>query len=197
MNTLKKIVEFIRTKLDSAMAKNLSVEEQYTAAAAKLLDKIKDLKTASVKSINEEKRIRELVIEKNRQAESKEREIRKLLSEGQDVTMHAKLGLLYRRTAEQLTTKADGYAEMRIEIAKKVVELDDARQELAVKLEYIRETRAANALGISTADDVVEIAALTKVDIEDTLARVETFNGNISGVETTSADVQEYINSLK
>lgn len=51
--------------------------------------------------------------------------------------MHAKLGLLYRRTAEQLTTKADGYAEMRIEIAKKVVELDDARQELAVKLEYI------------------------------------------------------------
>ncbi|MFP9035556.1 hypothetical protein, partial [Enterococcus faecalis] len=89
------------------------------------------------------------------------------------------------------------YAEMRIEIAKKVVELDDARQELAVKLEYIRETRAANALGISTADDVVEIAALTKVDIEDTLARVETFNGNISGVETTSADVQEYINSLK
>lgn len=47
MNTLKKIVEFIRTKLGSAMAKNLSVEEQYTAAAAKLLDKIKDLKTAS------------------------------------------------------------------------------------------------------------------------------------------------------
>lgn len=44
MNTLKKIVEFIRTKLGSAMAKNLSVEEQYTAAAAKLLDKIKDLK---------------------------------------------------------------------------------------------------------------------------------------------------------
>lgn len=28
MNTLKKIVEFIRTKLGSAMAKNLSVEEQ-------------------------------------------------------------------------------------------------------------------------------------------------------------------------
>lgn len=54
MNTLKKIVEFIRTKLGSAMAKNLSVEEQYTDAAAKLLDKIKDLKTASVKSINEE-----------------------------------------------------------------------------------------------------------------------------------------------
>lgn len=95
MNTLKKIVEFIRTKLGSAMAKNLSVEEQYTAAAAKLLDKIKDLKTASVKSINEEKRIRELIVEKNKQAESKEREICKLLSEGQDVTMHAKLGLLY------------------------------------------------------------------------------------------------------
>ena len=112
MNTLKKIVEFIRTKLGSAMAKNLSVEEQYTAAAAKLLDKIKDLKTASVKSINEEKRIRELIVEKNKQAESKEREIRKLLSEGQDVTMHAKLGLLYRRTAEQLTTKADGYDDV-------------------------------------------------------------------------------------
>lgn len=197
MNTLKKLVEFIRTKLGTAMAKNLTVEEQYNAAADKLITQIKELKTASVKSIDEEKRIRELVIEKNKQAASKEREIRKLLAEGQDVTMHAKLGLLYRRTAEQLNTKADGYAAMRIEIARKVVELDDARQNLAIKLEYIRETRAANALGISTADDVIEIAALTKVDIEDTLTRVETFNGTPAGVETTSADVQEYINSLK
>src|SRR5699024_2362927 len=116
---------------------------------------------------------------------------------GADVQVHAKLGLLYRRTAKQLRKKADDYVEMRNEIKLKVKELDDSRQELAVKLEYIRETRKVSALGIATADDVVEIAALTKIDIEDTLMRVETYKCPQVGVDTTSADIEEYINSHK
>lgn len=197
MNTLKKLVEFIRSKLGTAMAKNLSIEDQYTQAASTLIDKITELQTAHVKSVNEEKRIRALADEKDQLAASKEREIRKLIADGADVQVHAKLGLLYRRTAKQLRKKADDYVEMRNEIKLKVKELDDSRQELAVKLEYIRETRKVSALGIATADDVVEIAALTKIDIEDTLMRVETFKGPQVGVDTTSADIEEYINSLK
>ncbi|ADO19487.1 hypothetical protein VR20_138 [Escherichia phage vB_EcoM_VR20] len=197
MNTLKKLVEFIRSKLGTAMAQNLSIEDQYTKAASTLIDKITELQTAHVKSVNEEKRIRELANEKDQLAASKEREIRKLIADGADVQVHAKLGLLYRRTAKQLRKKADDYVEMRNEIKLKVKELDDSRQELAVKLEYIRETRKVSALGIATADDVVEIAALTKIDIEDTLMRVETFKGPQVGVDTTSADIEEYINSLK
>ncbi|AND75807.1 hypothetical protein [Escherichia phage vB_EcoM-E33] len=197
MNTLKKIVEFIRSKLGTAMAQNLSIEDQYTKAASTLIDKITELQTAHVKSVNEEKRIRALANEKDQLAASKEREIRKLIAEGADVQVHAKLGLLYRRTATQLRKKADDYIEMRNEIKLKVKELDDSRQELAVKLEYIRETRNMAALGIATADDVVEIAALTKIDIEDTLMRVETFKGPQVGMDTTSADIEDYINSLK
>ena len=197
MNTLKKLVEFIRSKLGTAMAQNLSIEDQYTQAASTLIDKITELQTAHVKSVNEEKRIRALADEKDQLAASKEREIRKLIADGADVQVHAKLGLLYRRTAKQLRKKADDYVEMRNEIKLKVKELDDSRQELAVKLEYIRETRKVSALGIATADDVVEIAALTKIDIEDTLMRVETFKGPQVGVDTTSADIEEYINSLK
>lgn len=197
MNTLKKLVEFIRSKLGTAMAKNLSVEDQYTKAANTLIDKITELQTVHIKSVNEEKRIRSLANDKDQLAASKEREIRKLMAEGVDVNFHAKLGLLYRRTAEQLRKKADSYIEMRKEIERKVVELDDSRQELAVKLEYIRETRSVSAMGISTAEDVIELAALTKVDIDDTLMRVETFKGPQVGIDTTSADIEDYLASLK
>ena len=82
MNTLKKLVEFIRSKLGTAMAKNLSIEDQYTQAASTLIDKITELQTAHVKSVNEEKRIRELANEKDQLAASKEREIRKLIADG-------------------------------------------------------------------------------------------------------------------
>lgn len=197
MSILKKIVEFIRAKLGTAIANNTTVEDQYTHGANLIIDKIKQLKISHVKSINEEKRIRALADEKNALALSREKEIRRLLVEGVDVTTHAKLGLLYRRTAEALIKKADDYVGMRKEIEAKVVELDDKRLDLAVKLEYIRETRSANALGIATAEDVIEIASLAKVEVEDTLMKVETFNSSIPGTETTSADVADYIASLK
>ena len=45
MNTLKKLVEFIRSKLGTAMAQNLSIEDQYTKAASTLIDKITELQT--------------------------------------------------------------------------------------------------------------------------------------------------------
>ena len=197
MSILKKIVEFIRAKLFSAMENNLTVEQQYSAAASKLIDKITQLKTAHEKSKNEEVRVRRLAKEKEASAEKKEKEIRALMSQGVDVTTHAKLGILYRRTASALHKKAEDYKGMRSEIEAKVVELDDARIDLGAKLELIRETRAANDLGIASAEDVIEIAGLAKIDVEDTLMRVETFNGTQTGTETTSVDIQEYLDSLK
>ena len=86
---------------------------------------------------------------------------------------------------------------MRVEIEQKVVELDDARQDLAVKLEFIRETRSAAALGVATAEDVTEIAALAKVAVDDTLMKVDTFHTAEPGTVTTEADVEEYLASLK
>lgn len=197
MNTLKKIVEFIRSKLGTAMERNISIEDRYTEAANTIIDKITELRNKNVLSINEEKRLRDMAADKDRLADSREREIKRILREGGDVTTHAKLGLLYRRTAEALRMKADEYVEMRAQIRQTVIELDDKRMDLKVKLEYIRETRSANALGISTAEDVVEIAKLTEIKIDDTLMKVETFHSADPGTETTQADVEEYINSLK
>ncbi|QFR56938.1 hypothetical protein [Klebsiella phage vB_Kpn_P545] len=162
-----------------------------------MIDKITQLRVSHVKSVNEEKRILALAIEKDKLAESKEKEIRRLIAENMNVETHAKLGLLYRRTAAALREKAAGYAGMREEIERKVVELDDARLDLAVKLEYIRETRSAADLGISSADDVIELASLAKVSVDDITMKVETFNGAEPGTTTTTADVQEYLASLK
>ncbi|AHY25112.1 hypothetical protein AVV36_gp150 [Pectobacterium bacteriophage PM2] len=197
MSILKKIAEFIRVKFGSFVARNVTVEDQYTKAANLLIDKITMLRTSHVKSINEEKRIRRLAEEKTALAESKEKEIRRLLANNQPVGTHAKLGLLYRRTSEALIKKADEYVAMRTEIEDKVVALDDARQDLAVKLEFIRETRSAAALGIATAEDVTEIASLTKVAVDDTLMKVDTFHSAEPGTVTTEADVEEYLASLK
>lgn len=197
MAILKKLVAFIRAKLGTFVAKNTTIEDQYTEAANILIDKITQLRVSHVKSVNEEKRILALAIEKDKLAESKEKEIRRLLAENMNVETHAKLGLLYRRTAEALREKAAGYAAMREEIERKVVELDDARLDLAVKLEYIRETRSAADLGISSADDVIELASLAKVSVDDITMKVETFNGAEPGTTTTTADVQEYLASLK
>lgn len=197
MSILKKLVEFIRSKLGSYVSRNTTIEDRYTSAANVLIDKITLLRESHVKSVNEEKRIRELAAEKSSLAESKEKEIRHMLANDMPVGTHAKLGLLYRRLAESLIKKADDYANMRKEIESKVVELDDARKDLAVKLEYIRETRSAAALGVASADDVIEISALAKVSVDDTLMKVDTFHTADAGTVTTEADIEEYLASLK
>lgn len=197
MSTLKKLVEFIRSKFGSFVVRNTSIEDQYTNAATLIIDEIHKLRQTHIKSVNEEKRLIGLADEKDQLAGSKEREIRRLISTGANVDTHAKLGLLYRRTAEALRAKASGYSAMREEIERTVVSLDDQRADLAVKLEYIRETRSANALGISTADDVIELAELAKNDVKTIIMKVDTFNSAVPGTETTTADIQDYIASLK
>ena len=86
---------------------------------------------------------------------------------------------------------------MLTEIETTVVALDDQREDLKVKLEYIRETRAANSMGLDNVADIIESASLMKVDVQTTLSRIDTFNTTPVGIETTTADLQEYLESLK
>ncbi|ARW57559.1 hypothetical protein [Serratia phage X20] len=200
MSILKKIVEFIRAKLGTFISHNTSIEDQYTVAANRIIDKIDQLRKRHVTSKKEIIRLNKLAEEKDQNAATKEREIRHILttSPSTDVTTHAKLGLLYRRTAGALRVKATELVAMQEEIERTVVALDDQRADLAVKLEFIRESNAANSMGLSTAEDIVETAELAKVDVDTIISRIDTFNGsNATGVETTSADVAEYIESLK
>ena len=199
MSILKKLVEFIRAKLGTFVARNTTIEDQYTRAANSIIDEIHKLRTRFVTAEREIKAKRDLAAENDAKAESKEKEIRHIMANNpaQDVTTLAKLGLLYRRTAAALRSKAQELEEMKLEITKTVVALDDQRQDLAVKLEYIRETQKANSMGLDTGADIIESAELAKVDVQTIISRIDTFNTTPAGVETTSADVAEYLESLK
>ncbi|UYD57487.1 hypothetical protein OFDDKENP_00111 [Aeromonas phage B614] len=194
--SMKNIANFIRTKIGTFVKKNTSVEDQYTKAADHVINQITKLETAHVKSVNEEKRLRRLAKEKEIEAIRKDDEIRVLLTRNVPVETQVKLAILYRRTADALNARADELAKMRDEIKVAVVELDNTRIDLAAKLEFIRETRNAEALGISCSEDVIEMAGLTKVDVNDVMMRIETFHGDKQTAVTVS-EVESYINSLK
>lgn len=199
MSILKKLVEFIRSKLGTFVVRNTTIEDQYTEAANSVINEIHKLRTRHVTATKEIVAKRNLAAENDAKAESKEKEIRHLMetSPSTDVTTLAKLGLLYRRTATALRGKADELVEMKSEIERTVVVLDDQRKDLAVKLEFIRETQKANAMGLDTGADIIESAELAKVDVQTIISRIDTFNTTPAGVETTSADVAEYLASLK
>lgn len=198
---LKKLVAFIRAKLGTFMSRNTSVEDQYTEAANILIDKIHVLQTRFVNSKAEKVRLKALAEEKRTRQASKEKEIIHL-SKTQpttDLTTHLKLALLYRNTAKALDKKADEIDGLQEEIKSAVVKLDDQRADLAVKLEYIREARSADSLGLESVADVIKSAELTGVDVETILRRVDTFNTSEvpAEIQTTSADVAEYLEELR
>lgn len=195
MKFIKTIIEYIKNKPIFATNKTTSNEERYTIAANRIIDEITKLEKAHTKSINEEKRLRKMAEEKLADANKKDREIRAKIKNGMPVETLAKLAILYRRSSDVLTKKADDLVEMRIEIAKTVVELDNTRQDLAAKLELIRATKSAEELGIVSADDVVELASLTKIDINDIMMRIETFGGEKT-VEVNDFEVESYIKSI-
>lgn len=198
---LKKLVAFIRAKFATFAARNTTVEDQYTEAADRLIDEIHKLKTRSVTSRKEKVRLLELSREKTARQEAKEKEIKYLMKTNptQDLTTHVKLAILYRNTAAALKKKADEIDGIQESIAEAVIKLDDERQSLAVKLEFIREARSVDAMGIESVEDVVLSAGLTSVDVETILRRVDTFNSDQipAEIQATSADVAEYLESLK
>lgn len=194
--SIKNVVEFVRTKIATWTKKNISVEDQYTKAADHVISQITKLETAHVKSVTEENRLRKLAGEKEIDAMRKDDEIRVLMSREVPVDTQVKLAILYRRTASALNARADELVKMRDEIKIAVVELGNTRIDLAAKLEFIRETRNAEALGISCSEDVIEMAGLTKVDVNDVMMRIETFQGDRQTAVTVS-EVENYIAGLK
>lgn len=198
---LKKIVEFIRAKFATFASRNTSVEDRYNQAANSLIDEIHKLRTRFETSKAEKVKLTKLAREKRQREEQKQKEIKHLLATDPtvDVTVHAQLAILYRNTAVALDKKAAEIDDIQKSIKEAVVELDNQRQNIAVKLEFIREARSVNSMGIDSVEDVVLSAGLTNVDVETILRRIDTFNGEQipAEVQTTSADVAEYLASLK
>lgn len=199
MELLKSIIEFLRTKFGTFVNKNTTVEDQYIKAGNTILNEIQKLQTRWVTAGREITEKHRQAKEKDELAAQKERQIKFALGQNSsaDVTLDAKLGLLYRRTATALRGKADELAEMRSEIEGTVVQLDDERNKIKSALEFIKATKDVDSLGLDSMADVIESAGLTKVDVEATLRRIDTFNTKPAGIETTSADVAEYLESLK
>lgn len=199
MSTLKKLVAFIRAKLTSFMSRNLSVEDQYIQAAESVIDEVHKLRTRHVTATTDIRDFEKRRDEKVAAAESVEKDIRYRLSQSAeaDVTTQAKLGILHRRMAEAFDTKIVELRNMKIEIEKSVVDLDDVRKDLQSKLEVYRVQREANALGLGTAEDVIDSANLSKIDVETHITRIQTFNSEPTNAVTTSADIAEYLANLQ
>lgn len=194
----KKIANFVKTKLAVSVQKSLSVEEQYHAAADELIKKIFELKRRHATIGTEIANLEKTRVQKTEQRDRKIKEIKYLMKQGTNVETHAKLAMLYERHAEAITKRIAELQATRNAIDEAVVGLDDRRTDLAVKLELIRESRAAGELGINTEDDVFQLAELTSLDVEEVITRVQTFTGDsIDNSHVTNAEVAEFLERLK
>ena len=199
MAILKKLVAFIRAKLGTFMSKNLTVEDQYIQAADSIIDEVHKLRTRHVTASTDIRQLGEKAAEKIAAAESIEKDIRHTLKNdpNADVTSKAKLGILNRRMADAFQNKVQELISMKSEIERSVVELDDVRKDLQTKLEVYRMQREANSMGLGTSEDVIESAALSKIDVETHITRIKTFNSEPAVSTTTSADIDEYLAGLR
>lgn len=194
----KKIAAFVKTKLSVAVQNSLTVEEQYHAAADELIKKIFELKKRHVTIGTEIGNLEKTRAAKEEQKERKVKEIKFLMKQGTNVETHAKLAMLYARHAEAIAKRIQELLAARDAIDEAVVDLEDRRVDLAVKLELIRETRAAGEMGVSTEDDVFQIAALTSLNVDEVIMRVQTFTGEtVDNAHVSNAEVAEFLESLK
>ncbi|MGL4521465.1 MAG: hypothetical protein ACRCWQ_02770 [Bacilli bacterium] len=194
---LKKIASFIKTKLSVAIEKNTSLEDQYSEAANLIITQITELRQRHVDATAEESNLYRSIRLKQDQKDKKDKEILSIIANGGKPETHVKLAILYTRTIEAYRARQSELAVMKSSIDRTVVELDEHRQDLAVKLEYVRETQKANAMGINTEDDVIQIAGTTVVNVQDIMMRIETFTpGTTHDTTTTSTDISEYLATL-
>lgn len=194
-----KLFNFFKTKTEVAIINNISTEEHYQTAALKVIEEIEKLRKRSVEADSDIKRLNNLAGEKDKARESKDKEILALrkTSPNTDVSTHVKLALLYKHTAEQFRVKATNLEAMQLQIAQSVVELSDTKDDLAVRLELIRETAKARADGIADVDGVLEATQLTQIDVDTILNKIQVFKGDDTQKVINSVEMDDYLAQLE
>lgn len=193
------IKTFVKTKMTSFFAKNTSVEDQLNRAGDMIITEITNLGTRYYTAEAEIARIKKLIsAEKERKAE-KDREIKGILAKNPEanVTDKARMALLISKIIAKFEAQTAELKEVMESVVSAGKELKVQQQEIASRLELIRETNRANSFGIDTSDDVNEIVGITKTTVEDIMMRIETFKGTKYVETATDIDVEAYIDSLK
>lgn len=198
-NFIKKVTDFFKTKTEVAMVKNISVEEQYTAAALKIIQEIEKLRKRDVTARSDIKKFLALAGEKQIAKENKDAEILRIRKNNPvaDVSTHVKLALLYKHSSEQYAKNAKELEDMLKSIAITVVALSDKRDDFSVRLELLRETEKAKAMGLSSVDEVIESAAFLDIDVETILSKVEVVHGPQNNQIIDNSKMEEYLTELE
>lgn len=196
----KRIAAFLKVKTDSAMIKNMSVQEQYESAALQIIQEIKKLRQRHVEAKGEIVRFRQIAKQKDEaraKVDSDILTVRKT-SPKTDVSTRVKLALIHKHSAVQFRKKADALEEMLVQIEDTVRLYSDKRDDLAIRLELIRETKAAREAGLENVDDVLESAAMLDIDIDTILSEVQVFKGDdTTAVNIGSSDMEDYLSQLE
>lgn len=180
-----KIAEFFKTKANSAIIKNTSVQDHYEAAALKIIAEIKKLKLRHVTARENVSKFTQIADQKDSERARVDKDILRLRRESPeaDVSTRIKLALVHKHAAEQFRKKVVQEQDLMTEIESTVRNLDYQKDDLAVKLELIRETQNAREAGLENVDDIIKSVEVVSIDIDEIMNKVQVFKGE----DTTAA----------
>lgn len=195
----KKIMAFVNGKVETAIEKNTSPEDSYRGAARLLLKEIDRLRHTRVSSVREIAKLKLKVEEHKGLHLNKEKEIKKLISAGQEISnSHYILALQHRNIWQGLSKKIDDLEAMNVQIDVSVVDLDKKLSDVAINLEIIELNKQTENLGLNVPEDVIASVGHTSIDVDTIVTKIDVLLGGKNGMASvTPTDVSDYIDSLK
>lgn len=194
----KKIGSFFSSKVETMIEKNTSPEDAWRGAGRILIAEIDRLRHTRVSAVQEIAKMKKKVEEHKNLHTGKESEIKKLLSSEQEVSnSHYVLALQHRNIWQGLQKKIEDLEGMNKEIDVSVVELDRKLADVKINLEIIELNKQTESLGLTVSEDVIAAVGHTSVSVDTIVTKIDVLLGGKNAASVTSADVSEYIDSLK
>lgn len=196
----KKIADFFKTKTECAIIANTSVQDYYESAALKIIAEIKKLKVRHVQARESIVKFNKIADEKDEKRARMDKDILRLRRESPeaDASTRVKLALVYKRSAEGFRERAQGEHSLMLEIESAVRDLDYQKDDLAIKLELIRETQDARDSGLQNIEDIISSVELVSINVEEMMNKAQVFKGDdMSSTTLGSGEVEDYLAQLE
>lgn len=195
-----KIADFFKTKAESAIIANTSVQDYYQSAALKIIAEIKKLRIRHVEARENIVKFNKIAEEKDEKRNQMDKDILRLRREAPeaDASTRVKLALVYKRSAEEFRKQAASESDLLTEIEGAVRDLEYQKDDLAVKLELIRETQNARDAGLQNIEDVISSVELVSINVEEMMNKAKVFKGDdMSPTVLDSGEVADYLAQLE
>lgn len=196
----KKIADFFKTKTECAIIANTSVQDYYESAALKIIAEIKKLKVRHVQARENIVKFNKIADEKDEKRARMDKDILRLRRESPeaDASTRVKLALVYKRSAEGFRKQAESESGLLAEIESAVRDLDYQKDDLAIKLELIRETQDARDSGLQNIEDIISSVELVSINVEEMMNKAQVFKGDdMSSTTLGSGEVEDYLAQLE